>query len=124
VGHLLYLHISGSSNPVGTTGNGDRAPFHPYFAFKLRQCNDLYICRGMTAEQSKCFESPNLGNMGNHLPNRACSEKVIRSEKLLSIELSEKDNMVKTILFQVYYPVPSSEAEFLGRIEKLYIGSP
>ena len=33
-GHLLYLHISGSSNPVGTTGNTDRTAFHPYFSFK------------------------------------------------------------------------------------------
>jgi len=33
-GHLLYLHISGSSNPMGTTGNADRTPFHPYFSFK------------------------------------------------------------------------------------------
>jgi len=33
-GHLLYLHISGSSNPVGTTGNADRTAFHPYFVFK------------------------------------------------------------------------------------------
>jgi len=30
----LYLHISGSSNPVGTTGNADRTAFHPYFSFK------------------------------------------------------------------------------------------
>ena len=34
VGHLLYLHISGSSNPVGTTSNADRTAFHPYFSFK------------------------------------------------------------------------------------------
>ena len=33
-GHLLYLHVSGSSNPVGTTGNADRTAFHPYFSFK------------------------------------------------------------------------------------------
>jgi quinol-cytochrome oxidoreductase complex cytochrome b subunit len=33
-GHLLYLHVSGSSNPIGTTSNTDRTPFHPYFAFK------------------------------------------------------------------------------------------
>jgi len=32
--HLLYLHISGSSNPIGTTSNGDRTAFHPYFSFK------------------------------------------------------------------------------------------
>jgi len=33
-GHLLYLHINGSSNPVGTTSNADRTAFHPYFSFK------------------------------------------------------------------------------------------
>jgi ubiquinol-cytochrome c reductase cytochrome b subunit len=33
-GHLLYLHVSGSSNPIGTTSNTDRTPFHPYFSFK------------------------------------------------------------------------------------------
>jgi len=32
--HMLYLHVSGSSNPVCTTGNTDRTPFHPYFSFK------------------------------------------------------------------------------------------
>ena len=31
---MLYLHVSGSSNPIGTTGNADRTPFHPYFSFK------------------------------------------------------------------------------------------
>jgi len=34
VGHMLYLHVSGSSNPMGTTGNADRTAFHPYFSFK------------------------------------------------------------------------------------------
>jgi ubiquinol-cytochrome c reductase cytochrome b subunit len=33
-GHLLYLHTSGSSNPIGTTGLADKTPFHPYFSFK------------------------------------------------------------------------------------------
>lgn len=33
-GHLLYLHVGGSSNPVGTTSNADRTAFHPYFSFK------------------------------------------------------------------------------------------
>lgn len=28
------MHISGSSNPVGTTSNADRTAFHPYFSFK------------------------------------------------------------------------------------------
>ena len=34
VGHLLYLHVGGSSNPVGTTSDTDRTTFHPYYSFK------------------------------------------------------------------------------------------
>jgi len=33
-GHLYYLHVNGSSNPIGTTSNADRAAFHPFFSFK------------------------------------------------------------------------------------------
>nr|YP_010158041.1 cytochrome b [Physosmaragdina nigrifrons]QRG29988.1 cytochrome b [Physosmaragdina nigrifrons] len=32
--HLLFLHQTGSSNPLGTTFNIDKIPFHPYFFFK------------------------------------------------------------------------------------------
>nr|AYM85175.1 cytochrome b [Galerucella sp. EMHAU-15070821] len=32
--HLLYLHQTGSSNPLGTKSNIDKIPFHPYFTFK------------------------------------------------------------------------------------------
>ena len=32
--HLLTLHSPGSNNPLGTSGNMDRLPFHPYFVFK------------------------------------------------------------------------------------------
>nr|APX40185.1 cytochrome b [Cryptocephalus quadripunctatus] len=32
--HLLFLHQSGSSNPLGVTMNIDKIPFHPYFTFK------------------------------------------------------------------------------------------
>nr|APX40198.1 cytochrome b [Smaragdina rufimana] len=32
--HLLFLHQTGSSNPLGTTLNIDKIPFHPYFSFK------------------------------------------------------------------------------------------
>nr|QUB07161.1 cytochrome b [Physosmaragdina sp. N56] len=32
--HLLFLHQTGSSNPLGTTFNIDKIPFHPYFSFK------------------------------------------------------------------------------------------
>nr|ARH53751.1 cytochrome b [Calomicrus pinicola] len=32
--HLLFLHQTGSSNPLGTKSNIDKVPFHPYFTFK------------------------------------------------------------------------------------------
>nr|WFP43329.1 cytochrome b [Onomarchus uninotatus] len=35
--HLLFLHQTGSNNPLGINSNIDKIPFHPYFSFK-----DLY----------------------------------------------------------------------------------
>nr|YP_010526971.1 cytochrome b [Rhagastis mongoliana]UXR12308.1 cytochrome b [Rhagastis mongoliana] len=32
--HLLFLHQSGSNNPLGTNSNLDKIPFHPFFTFK------------------------------------------------------------------------------------------
>nr|YP_010576278.1 cytochrome b [Stilicoderus aquilinus]UZN43815.1 cytochrome b [Stilicoderus aquilinus] len=32
--HLLFLHQTGSSNPLGINSNIDKIPFHPYFSFK------------------------------------------------------------------------------------------
>nr|ALO77224.1 cytochrome b [Phycosecis limbata] len=32
--HLLFLHQTGSSNPLGMNSNIDKIPFHPYFSFK------------------------------------------------------------------------------------------
>merc|ERR1719489_392685 len=32
--HLLFLHESGSSNPLGVNRNLDKSPFHPYFRIK------------------------------------------------------------------------------------------
>nr|ALO77278.1 cytochrome b [Scraptia sp. SCR02] len=32
--HLLFLHQTGSNNPLGTNSNVDKIPFHPYFSFK------------------------------------------------------------------------------------------
>jgi ubiquinol-cytochrome c reductase cytochrome b subunit len=30
----LFLHQTGSNNPLGVNGNLDKIPFHPYFSFK------------------------------------------------------------------------------------------
>nr|YP_008474370.1 cytochrome b [Sasakia funebris]AFN29196.1 cytochrome b [Sasakia funebris] len=32
--HLLFLHQSGSNNPLGINSNLDKIPFHPFFVFK------------------------------------------------------------------------------------------
>lgn len=32
--HLLFLHQTGSNNPLGLNRNIDKVPFHPYFTFK------------------------------------------------------------------------------------------
>nr|AML26358.1 cytochrome b [Erotylidae sp. BMNH 1274391] len=32
--HLLFLHQTGSNNPLGTNSNIDKMPFHPFFTFK------------------------------------------------------------------------------------------
>nr|AVJ52644.1 cytochrome b [Urolabida menghaiensis] len=32
--HLIFLHQSGSNNPVGVNSNIDKIPFHPYFSIK------------------------------------------------------------------------------------------
>nr|YP_009675558.1 cytochrome b [Glyptelasma annandalei]QDD68296.1 cytochrome b [Glyptelasma annandalei] len=32
--HLLFLHQTGSNNPLGLNSNMDKIPFHPYFSYK------------------------------------------------------------------------------------------
>jgi len=32
--HLLFLHQTGSNNPLGLNRNSDKIPFHPYYTFK------------------------------------------------------------------------------------------
>nr|AXS64842.1 cytochrome b [Staphylinoidea sp. 12 KM-2017] len=32
--HLMFLHQTGSNNPLGTNSNVDKIPFHPYFTIK------------------------------------------------------------------------------------------
>nr|AAL74313.1 cytochrome b [Deirochelys reticularia] len=34
MGHLLFLHETGSNNPTGLNSNASKIPFHPYFSYK------------------------------------------------------------------------------------------
>jgi group II intron reverse transcriptase/maturase len=107
-GHLLYLHISGSSNPAGTTSNTDRSAFHPYFSFKLRRMS-LFIMILQIHFFSIEMKSLYLGSVGNHLPNRACTEKEYITQKQLCKDTLDNVDMVKVILPEDQFPLLSSE---------------
>jgi ubiquinol-cytochrome c reductase cytochrome b subunit len=32
--HLIFLHQTGSNNPLGLNSNKDKIPFHPFFSIK------------------------------------------------------------------------------------------
>jgi len=63
--HFLALHQHGSNNPLGTTGNLDRLPFHPYFTFK-----DLVtVVFFLLTLSIFVFYYPNaLGHSDNYIP--------------------------------------------------------
>lgn len=63
--HLMALHVNGSSNPVGITGNIDRLPMHPYFIFKDLVTVFVFIL----IFSLFVFYSPNtLGHPDNYIP--------------------------------------------------------
>ena len=109
-GHLLYLHVSGSSNPIGTTGNADRSAFHPYFSFKLRRMA-LFIMILQFHFFSKEMKSLYLSRTGNRLLNRACTEKGQIIQKQLCQAVLDNVAKVRDILPEVQFPLPSREKE-------------
>lgn len=63
--HLMALHVHGSSNPVGITGNIDRLPMHPYFIFK----DLITVFVFLLIFSLFVFYSPNtLGHPDNYIP--------------------------------------------------------
>nr|YP_009935123.1 cytochrome b [Metschnikowia amazonensis]QNS22965.1 cytochrome b [Metschnikowia amazonensis]QNS22980.1 cytochrome b [Metschnikowia amazonensis] len=63
--HLIALHMHGSSNPVGMTGNLDRMPMHSYFMFKDLMTVFVFLLMFSLF----VFFSPNtLGHSDNYMP--------------------------------------------------------
>lgn len=63
--HMIALHVHGSSNPLGITGNLDRLPMHGYFIFKDLVTVFVYLI----ALSLFVFYSPNtLGHPDNYIP--------------------------------------------------------
>jgi len=63
--HLLFLHETGSSNPLGVDRNFDKRPFHPYFSVK-----DLFgFLVFFLILSALCFQAPwDLGDPENFIP--------------------------------------------------------
>lgn len=63
--HFMALHVNGSSNPVGISGNMDRIPMHSYFVFKDLITVFLFILFFSLF----VFYSPNtMGHADNYIP--------------------------------------------------------
>nr|UWT72119.1 cytochrome b [Ctenotus schomburgkii]UWT72120.1 cytochrome b [Ctenotus schomburgkii]UWT72121.1 cytochrome b [Ctenotus schomburgkii] len=63
--HLLFLHETGSNNPIGLTSNTDKIPFHPYYSYKDLLGATLFIILLL----SLALFSPNLlGDPENFTP--------------------------------------------------------
>lgn len=63
--HLLFLHESGSNNPLGINSDVDKIPFHPYFSYK----DLLGFAVALLALSSLALFSPNLlGDPDNFTP--------------------------------------------------------
>nr|YP_002519806.1 cytochrome b [Abalistes stellaris]BAH10173.1 cytochrome b [Abalistes stellaris] len=63
--HLLFLHETGSNNPLGMNSDVDKIPFHPYFSYK----DLLGFAIALLALSSLALFSPNLlGDPDNFTP--------------------------------------------------------
>uniref|UniRef100_UPI003001255E cytochrome b n=1 Tax=Amantis wuzhishana TaxID=2908853 RepID=UPI003001255E len=63
--HLLFLHQTGSNNPLGLNSNIDKIPFHPYFTFKDVVGFIFLIC---TLVLLSLMEPYILGDPDNFIP--------------------------------------------------------
>nr|ARF05834.1 cytochrome b [Parotocinclus maculicauda] len=63
--HALFLHETGSNNPIGLNSDSDKIPFHPYFSYK----DLLGFITLLTLLASLALFSPNLlGDPENFTP--------------------------------------------------------
>nr|ADD96752.1 cytochrome b [Crenicichla macrophthalma] len=63
--HLIFLHETGSSNPIGINSNADKISFHPYYSFK----DILGFALLLVALTTLTLFSPNLlGDPDNFTP--------------------------------------------------------
>nr|UPL66035.1 cytochrome b [Calacanthia angulosa] len=67
--HLLFLHQTGSNNPIGLNSNYDKIPFHPYFSIKdlmgVTICLFMFIMMNLT--EPRLLGDPENFNPANPL---------------------------------------------------------
>nr|YP_002735094.1 cytochrome b [Saldula arsenjevi]ABZ02136.1 cytochrome b [Saldula arsenjevi] len=67
--HLLFLHQTGSNNPIGVNSNYDKIPFHPYFSIKdlmgVIICLFMFIMMNLT--EPRLMGDPENFNPANPL---------------------------------------------------------
>ena len=63
--HLLTLNQHGSSNPLGISGNDDRAPMHPYFSFKDLVTVFFFL---LVLSIVVCYYPNLMGHSDNYIP--------------------------------------------------------
>nr|AVJ52637.1 cytochrome b [Solenosthedium bilunatum] len=63
--HLLFLHQTGSNNPLGLNSNYDKVPFHPYFSIKDTMG---FLIMLMLASALILLEPQLLGDPENFIP--------------------------------------------------------
>nr|AGZ84761.1 cytochrome b [Eulemur rufus] len=63
--HLLFLHETGSNNPLGTSSDSDKIPFHPYYTIKDLLGLLLFILLTMMLV---LFSPDLLGDPDNYTP--------------------------------------------------------
>lgn len=63
--HLLFLHQTGSNNPLGVSSNGDKVPFHIYYS---RKDSVGFIILLITLVGIALFRPNLLGDPENFIP--------------------------------------------------------
>nr|YP_010614342.1 cytochrome b [Dalbulus maidis]WAS32276.1 cytochrome b [Dalbulus maidis] len=58
--HLFFLHLTGSSNPMGVSSNIDKIPFHPFFSIKdlMGFCMSVYLLMMLTMSNPYMLSDP------------------------------------------------------------------
>ncbi|CAK7920234.1 putative endonuclease (mitochondrion) [[Candida] anglica] len=92
--HFMALHVHGSGNPVGMSGNMDRMPMHSYFMFK----DLMTVFVFMFMFSLFMYFSPNtLGHADNYMPGNAMVTPASMKQKMLTDKNSSKEEITKEL---------------------------